>query len=110
MRVYYPSKQDQADGGALIYIHGGGFIVGTLDQFDTAMRLFAEGSGAQVYSVDYKLAPEYQWPTQIEEAEFVVRWLFDHAVERGVNPTRIALGGDSAGGNNHLHCLPKAAR
>jgi acetyl esterase len=99
VRVYSPSKRGPAEGGALIYVHGGGFIVGTLDQFDTAMRLFSEISGAQVYSVDYKLAPEYQWPTQIEETEFVVRWLFGHASERGVDPNRIGLGGDSAGGN-----------
>jgi acetyl esterase len=99
VRVYYPSKPGPAQGGALIYVHGGGFIVGTLDQFDTAMRLFSEISGAQVYSVDYKLAPEYQWPTQIEETEFVVRWLFEHASERGLDPSRIGLGGDSAGGN-----------
>ena len=62
------------------------------------MRLLAEGSGAQVYCVDYKLAPEYQWPVQIEEGEFVVRWLFEHAAERAIDPG-IALGGDSAGGN-----------
>src|SRR5271163_988537 len=99
VRVYHPSKRGPADGGAMIYLHGGGFIVGSLDQFESAMRLFAEGSGAQVYSVDYKLAPEYQWPVQIEEGEFVVRWLFEHADERGVDPERIALGGDSAGGN-----------
>jgi acetyl esterase len=99
VRVYYPSKPGPAEGGALIYVHGGGFIVGTLDQFDTAMRLFSEISGAQVYSVDYKLAPEYQWPTQIEEVEFVVRWLFEHASERRLDSSRIGLGGDSAGGN-----------
>ena len=99
VRVYHPSKPGPAEGGALIYVHGGGFIVGTLDQFDTAMRLFSEISGAQVYGVDYKLAPEYQWPTQIEETEFVVRWLFEHASERGVDHNRIGLGGDSAGGN-----------
>jgi len=63
------------------------------------MRLLAEGSGAQVYCVDYKLAPEYQWPVQIQEGEFVVRWLCEHAAERGVDPDRIARGGDSAGGN-----------
>jgi carboxylesterase type B len=95
VRVYHPSKPGPAEAGALIYVHGGGFIVGTLDQFDTAMRLFSEISGAQVYSVDYKLAPEYQWPTQIEETEFVVRWLFEHAAERGVDPKRIGLGGTS---------------
>jgi acetyl esterase len=99
VRVYHPSRPGPAEGAALIYLHGGGFIVGSLDQFETAMRLFAEGSGAQVYCVDYKLAPEYQWPVQIEEAEFVVRWLFEFANERGVDSNRIALGGDSAGGN-----------
>ncbi len=99
LRVYYPSKPGPGEGGALIYLHGGGFVVGSLDQFDTAMRRFCEGSGAQVYAVDYKLAPEYQWPVQIQEGEFVVRWLHEHAAERGVDPERIALGGDSAGGN-----------
>lgn len=99
VRVYHPSKPGPAEGGALIYLHGGGFVVGSLDQFETAMRRLCEGSGAQVYAVDYKLAPEYQWPVQIEEGEFVVRWLFEHAAERGVDPARIALGGDSAGGN-----------
>lgn len=77
----------------MIYLHGGGFIVGSLDQFESAMRLLAENSGAQVYCVDYKLAPEYQWPVQIDEAEFVVRWLFKHAAERGIDPNRIALSG-----------------
>jgi len=99
VRVYHPSKRGPADGAALIYMHGGGFIVGSLDQFETAMRIFAEGSGAQVYCVDYKLAPEYQWPVQHDEGEFVVRWLFENAAELGVDPKRIALGGDSAGGN-----------
>src|SRR6202046_123852 len=99
VRCYHPSKSGAAEGGALVYLHGGGYIVGSLDQFDTAMRLFAENSGAQVYAVDYKLAPEYQFPVQIEEDEFVVRWLHEHAHERGIDPTRIALGGDSAGGN-----------
>ncbi len=97
VRVYHPTKP--ATGGALVYLHGGGFVVGSLDQFETAMRRLCEGSGAQVYAVDYKLAPEYQWPVQIEEGEFVVRWLFEHAAQRGVDPARIALGGDSAGGN-----------
>ncbi len=99
IRVYHPSRPGIAEGSALIYMHGGGFIVGSLDQFDTAMRRFAEVSGAQVYAVDYKLAPEYQWPVQMDEGEFVVRWLFENASKHNVDPHRIALGGDSAGGN-----------
>lgn len=74
-------------------------MVGSLDQFETAMRRPCEGAGVQVYAVDYKLAPEYQWPVQIEEGEFVVRWLHANAAKQGVDPDRIALGGDSAGGN-----------
>ncbi len=99
VRVYHPRAPAAGALPALIYLHGGGFVVGSLDQFETAMRRFCEVAGVQVYAVDYKLAPEYQWPVQIEEGEFVVRWLFDSAAERGVDPTQIALGGDSAGGN-----------
>ena len=99
VRCYFPSKPGVAEGAALVYLHGGGYIVGSLDQFDTAMRLFAQNSGVHVYAVDYKLAPEYQFPVQIEEAEFVVRWLIEHAHERGVDATRVGIGGDSAGGN-----------
>ncbi|WBW73806.1 acetyl esterase [Schizosaccharomyces osmophilus] len=99
VRVYHASKRGPAHGAALIYLHGGGYTVGTLDQFDNAMRIFSEVSGCQVYNVDYKLAPEYKWPTQMNEGEFVVRWLFENAKERGVDAKRIAIGGDSAGGN-----------
>lgn len=99
LRCYHPLKKGPAEGAALIYLHGGGFIVGSLDQFETAMCLLAEISGAQVYAVDYKLAPEYQWPVQLEEGEFIVNWLHANAQERGVDAQRIALGGDSAGGN-----------
>ncbi len=99
VRCYHPSMPGPADGGALIYMHGGGWTVGTLDQFEAPMRIFAEQSGAQVYGVGYRLAPEYQWPVQIDEGELAVRWLAEHGGERGVDPARIALGGDSAGGN-----------
>ena len=73
VRVYHPTHEQAGASSALIYLHGGGFVVGSLDQFDTAMRQLSEGSGAQVYAVDYKLAPEYQWPVQVEEGECVVR-------------------------------------
>ena len=85
--------------GALAYIHGGGFTYGTLDEFETAMRVIAEHAGIATYAIDYQLAPEAKFPTQIDEIEYFVRWLFDHAAEQGVDPAKIALGGDSAGGN-----------
>ncbi len=103
VRVYHPSKAAATPDGALIYLHGGSFVVGSVDQFETAMRRLCEGAGVQGYAVDYKLAPGYRWPVQMEEAEFVVRWLHANAPERGVDPDRIALGGDSAGGN--MTCL-----
>ena len=82
-----------------MYIHGGGFTYGTLDEFEVPMRLIAEGAGIVTYAVEYQLAPEAKYPTQIDEIEFFVRWLFDHAHDESVDPNKIALGGDSAGGN-----------
>lgn len=58
VRVYHPSGAAAEPSGALIYLHGGGFVVGFLDQFETAMRRLCEGAGVQVHAVDYKLAPE----------------------------------------------------
>lgn len=69
----------------LVYIHGGGFTYGTLDEFESAMRVIA---GIATYLVDYQLAPEAKYPVQIEEIEYVVRWLFDHAAEQGVDRRR----------------------
>ena len=80
-------------------MHGGGFTYGTLDEFEVPMRLIAERAGIVTYTIDYQLAPEAKFPTQIDEIEYFVRWLFDNAEDEGVDPGRIALGGDSAGGN-----------
>lgn len=85
--------------GALVYIHGGGFTYGTLDEFETAMRVIAERAGIATYVVDYQLAPEAKYPVQIEEIGYFVGWLFDHATGQRVDPAKIAVGGDSAGGN-----------
>jgi acetyl esterase/lipase len=63
------------------------------------MRVIAERAGITTYVVDYQLAPEAKYPVQIEEIEYVVRWLSGHAAGQGVDPAKIALGGDSAGGN-----------
>lgn len=99
VRVHRPSAPSSTPSGALVYLHGGGWTVGRPDEFEIPMRTFAERAGIAVYFVDYQLAPEAKYPTQIDESEHVVRWLFDHADEQGVDPGRIAVGGDSAGGN-----------
>ena len=99
VRRHTPSEPSSDPSGALVYIHGGGFTYGTLDEFEVPMRLIAERAGIVTYAIDYQLAPEAKYPTQIDEIEYFVRWLFDHAEDQGVDPTRIAVGGDSAGGN-----------
>jgi acetyl esterase len=99
VRRHTPSEAACSPSGALVYIHGGGFSYGTLDEFEVPMRLIAERAGILTYTVDYQLAPEAKYPTQIDEIEFFVRWLFDQAEQEGVDASKIALGGDSAGGN-----------
>lgn len=99
VRRHTPQNPASTPAGALVYIHGGGFTYGTLDEFEVPMRLIAERAGIVTYIVEYQLAPEAKYPTQIEEIEYVVRWLFEHAGEEGVDPAKIGVGGDSAGGN-----------
>src|ERR1700729_3477196 len=99
VRRHTPSSPGSFPSGALVYIHGGGFTYGTLDEFEVPMRLIAERAGIPTYIVEYQLAPEAKYPVQIEEIEYVVRWLFDNAAAQGIDPAKIGVGGDSAGGN-----------
>lgn len=104
LRVFYPSsgeeKRRRGEAGALVYMHGGGYTVGTVDEFENGLRVVAEESGCQVYGVEYRLAPEWRFPTQLDEYAAVVEWLQgDGGKERGVDPKRVVGGGDSAGGN-----------
>ncbi|MET7398811.1 alpha/beta hydrolase [Dactylosporangium sp. NPDC005572] len=99
VRRHSPTRPASDPIGAMVYVHGGGFTYGTLDEFETAMRIIAERAGIATYVVDYQLAPEAKYPVQIDEIEFFVRWLFDNAAQEGVDPGKIGLGGDSAGGN-----------
>lgn len=92
-------KAAKEKGAAFIYIHGGGWTVGSLPEFDTFFRIMAEEGGVQVYAIEYHLAPEHKYPTQLREVEATLRWLHQNASGRGVDPDRIAVGGDSAGGN-----------
>jgi len=79
VRRHVPTEATSQPSGALIYIHGGGFTYGTPDEFEVPMRLIAEQAGIRTYVVEYQLAPEAKYPTQLDEIEYVVRWLFDHA-------------------------------
>lgn len=92
LRLYRP--HDPSPGAALVYLHGGGFVVGSLDTHDRIMRLLARIAGLAVIGVDYALAPETRFPRQLEQIAAVVEQLPGHF---GLDPARIALAGDSAG-------------
>jgi acetyl esterase/lipase len=97
VRVYTPAGPGPFP--VLLYFHGGGWVIGTLDTHDGLCRALANGVPCVVVSVDYRLAPEHKFPAAVEDADAAVRWVAAHAVEISADPTRIAVGGDSAGGN-----------
>lgn len=82
----------------LVYLHGGGFVVGDLDTHDQACRRICAGADAVVLSVDYRLAPEHPFPAAIDDAVAALRWAHEHLPELGGSP-RLVVGGDSAGAN-----------
>jgi acetyl esterase len=97
VRVYRPSGDPVLP--ATVYFHGGGWVLGTLDTVDTPLRALANRAGCAVVSVDYPLAPEHRFPVTAEEAFAAVSWVAQNASELGVDHTRVAVAGDSAGGN-----------
>ena len=98
VRIFVPTTEP-GPRPALVYYHGGGWVVGDLDTHDTTCRWVADASGATVVSVDYRLAPEHPFPAAVDDALAAVRWVADHGAEIDVDPARLAVGGDSAGGN-----------
>ena len=102
VRRYRPGDQDPRDNDtalpALIFIHGGGFVVGSLDLNDVDCRRVAAEVNAVVVSVDYRLAPEHPFPAGLEDCYAALVWVAENAEALGVDPARIAIGGESAGG------------
>ena len=96
-RLYRPSSD--TDLGLLVFFHGGGWVIGDLDSHDGVCRSLANKSGHAVLSVDYRLAPEHKFPAAYDDCANALRWAHDNASSLGVDKTRIAVGGDSAGGN-----------
>src|SRR6185436_12393256 len=97
-RAYRPTAVEPV--GALLWLHGGGWCIGDLDGFDRVCRSLCNAAGATVVSVDYRLAPEHRYPAAVEDADLAVAWATGHgAVQLGFDAVRVAIGGDSAGGN-----------
>jgi acetyl esterase/lipase len=84
---------------ALIFFHGGGWVIGDLETHDVLCRQLTAAAGISVVNVDYRLAPEHRYPAAVEDAWAAVRWVEKHAAELAIDSTRLAVGGDSAGGN-----------
>jgi len=100
LRLYRP---DGATAGeslpVLIYFHGGGWVLGDIDSHDGVCRHLAARSGCAVVSVDYRMGPEHKFPAAVDDAVAATRWIAGNAAELGIDPARLAVAGDSAGGN-----------
>ena len=97
MRAYRPAGNEVLP--ALMYFHGGGWTIGDLDTHDVVCRQLALGAGCAVFSVDYRLGPEHPFPAAVEDCSAATRYVQQYAGELQVDGKRIAVGGDSAGGN-----------
>jgi acetyl esterase len=102
VRVYRPSSDP--DLPIFVVFHGGGWVIGSVEQYDGIARWLANASGAVVVSVDYRLAPEHPYPAPLDDCWQALQWTASHAADIGGDGTRIAVGGDSAGGNLAAVC------
>jgi acetyl esterase len=96
VRIYRP--QVSGPSALVVYLHGAGWVAGTLDTYDTLCRLLADRSGATVVSAGYRLAPEHRWPAQPDDAWSVLQWAQANAAVLGAGSAGIVVAGDSAGG------------
>jgi acetyl esterase len=103
LRIYTPRESGSAL-PVLVWLHGGGHVVGSLDSYDALCRSLALQADCVVVSVDYRLAPEYKFPTGVDDSFAALQWAGANAAAIGGDPARVAIGGDSAGGNLAAVC------
>ncbi len=96
-RLYVPEEAEMLP--VVVWFHGGGWVVGSLETHDAMCRRLARESGCAVVAVDYRLAPEHRYPAAVEDAWTAARWLAENGRELGLDSGRMVVGGDSAGGN-----------
>lgn len=99
VRVYTPRGAGPAPVPVLVYFHGGGWVAGDVNAYDATCRALTNAAGCAVVSVDYRLAPEHKFPAAPDDCYAAVQWVAANAAEFGGDATRLAVGGDSAGGN-----------
>ncbi len=99
VRAYHPEGSHEGPRPGLVWLHGGGWVLGTLDGHDYVCSCLAARADAVVVSVDYRLAPEHRYPAAADDAEDAWRAVIAQAADLGIDPSRVAIGGDSAGGN-----------
>ena len=97
MRLYWPNGA--APLPAIVYYHGGGHVIGSLDTHDLVARNLCAGAEALVASVDYRMGPEHKFPAAVEDSFAALKWVHANAEELGADPGRIGVHGDSAGAN-----------
>jgi len=98
VRLYRPAGSVARLLPAILYFHGGGWVIGSLEGYDLPCRFFCARTGCAVVAVDYRLAPEHKFPAAVDDAVASFHWLAEHAVELGIDPDRIVVAGDSACG------------
>ena len=97
IRLYYPLGAGPF--AAVVYFHGGGWVLGDLDTHDSLCHALAHGSGCVIASVDYRLAPEHRFPAALDDSYAATAWIAENGAKLDIDPSRLAVGGDSAGGN-----------
>jgi len=98
-RHYVPDEPGAGPHPLLVFLHGGGFVIGDLETHDATCRLLARHAGVHVLAIEYRLAPEHPFPAAFEDSVAAIGWALGHAAELGADPQRVAVGGDSAGAN-----------